>query len=353
MNKTISILAVTGVLIVADGTKLVVADEAGVSTPVPEAMKTPSENAKAAFVAPTPKAAAFASPPDSAIPNDQFGDMVRLGEAIFTNPSAHAAPYVGNTLKCSNCHLDGGRLAGSAPMGAAYVAYPAFRAKNGHVNTFAERLQGCFRFSMNGTAPPLGDEVLVALESYAYFLARGAPTGEMLPGRGYPKLPKPAQGMGFARGTIVFGEKCALCHGADGQGQKADGETVFPALWGGDSFNWGAGMESIENAAGFIKANMPLGQGNSLTDQQAWDVATFMDSHERPQDPRFLGTVEATRAKFHDSEMSMYGTTADGVLLGRNSPPAGPRNRADASPTTESPQPSPIPPAASAPPSAR
>ena len=320
MNTTVSILIVGGVLALAGGTVLFAAEDKGQTTPAPAAAKaeTPTKPAPAEH-------AAYAPPPESAIPDDDFGKTVKLGEAIFRDPAAHAGAYVGNSLKCSNCHLDGGRLANSAPMGAAYVEYPAYREKNGHVNTFEERLQGCFRFSMNGKAPPLGDKVLVALESYAYFLARGAPTGEKVPGRGYPKLAKPAQPMDFARGASVFAAKCALCHGADGQGQKADGQTVFPALWGPDSFNWGAGMGSIKNASGFIKANMPLGQGGSLSDQEAWDVAMFIDSHERPQDPRFTGDVAATRAKFHDTPMSMYGKTVDGVLLGQNSPAAGPK----------------------------
>jgi thiosulfate dehydrogenase len=76
-------------------------------------------------------------------------------------------------------------------MWAAYTAYPAYRSKNGHVNSFQERLQGCFRYSMNGKVPNLGDPVLVALESYAYFLAKGLPTGKTAPGRGFPALPKP------------------------------------------------------------------------------------------------------------------------------------------------------------------
>ena len=91
---------------------------------------------------------------------------------------------------------------------------------------------------------------------------------------------------------------------------------VFPPLWGDHSFNWGAGMGDIQNAAGFIKANMPLGQGGTLTDSQAWDVAMFMDSHERPQDPRFTGSVEVTRAKYHDSPHSMYGVNVNGRVLG-------------------------------------
>jgi thiosulfate dehydrogenase len=258
----------------------------------------------------------FEPPAESAMPGGDFGKSVKLGEQIFTHTGQFAGKFVGNPLTCANCHLDAGRKANSSPLWAAYISYPAFRSKNGHVNTFAERLQGCFNYSMNGKAPPLGDPVLVALESYAYWLATGAPVGGKVDGRGYPKLPPPAQKADYARGAEVYAQHCALCHGADGQGQSSNGQMVFPPLWGARSFNWGAGMHEIQNAAGFIKANMPLGLGGTLTEQQAWDVATFMDSHERPQDPRFKGSVAQTRAKYHDSPYSLYGTEVNGHLLG-------------------------------------
>jgi thiosulfate dehydrogenase len=248
----------------------------------------------------------FSPPGDDEIPNNEFGDAVRLGEKIFHDTQGNAREFVGNSLQCANCHLDSGRLANAAPLWAAYVAYPAYRQKNEHVNTFEERLQGCFLYSMNGKAPALNDKVLVALESYAYFLA------------------KPEK-FDYVHGQQVYAAKCALCHGAEGQGQSAaDGSVVFPPLWGRRSFNWGAGMSSITNAAGFIKANMPLSQGNSLTDAEAWDVASYMDSQQRPQDPRFNGSVAETRKLHHDSPMDMYGQTVNGVVLGQNSPAAGP-----------------------------
>ena len=272
----------------------------------------------AASSAPAP---AFTPPPDSAIPDDEFGKDVRLGQAIFNGTSPDAAAFVGNSLRCASCHLDAGRLADSAPLWGAYVTYPTYRSKNGHVNTLAERMQGCFQYSMNGKAPPLGDKVLVALESYAFFLAKGAPVGTKLAGSGYPTPPKPALPMDFARGAVVFAEKCSLCHGPEGQGQSSHGGVVFPPLWGPDSFNWGAGMGSIKNAAGFIKANMPLSQGNTLSDQEAWDVAAFMDSHERPQDPRFQGSIADTRKKHHDSPNDMYGLTVNGQFLGKGTGP--------------------------------
>jgi thiosulfate dehydrogenase len=269
-----------------------------------------------------PKARPFEPPPTSAIPKDEFGQEVALGRAIFSDPQTYAHGFVGNDLKCSNCHLGEGRVANSAPMWGAYVAYPQYRAKNGHVNTFAERLQGCFKFSENGKAPPLGDPVLVALESYSYFLANGAPTGVKMPGAGFPKLAKPPLKPDYARGQDVYSGNCALCHGFDGSGQAARGRLVFPPIWGARAYNWGAGMAQINNAAGFIKANMPLAKGGSLTDQQAWDVAAFIDSQPRPQDPRFTGDIAQTRMKYHDEPNSMYGKVVNGVLLGQGAPTA-------------------------------
>jgi thiosulfate dehydrogenase len=265
----------------------------------------------------------FQPPPDSAIPDNEFGKEVRRGEQIFEHTDVYARAYVGNVLTCTNCHIDAGRLANSAPMWAAYVNFPAYRSKNKHVNTFEERMQGCFRYSMNGKAPPFGDSVLVALESYAHWLSTGARVDEAYPGRGYPTPPKPALPPDYTRGARVFAQHCALCHGPDGQGQRAAGTQVFPPLWGPRSFNWGAGMADIDKAAGFIQANMPFGLGGTLSDQDAWDVAFFVDAHERPQDPRFKGDVAHTRMQYHNTAMSLYGKTVNGELLGRSSVPPG------------------------------
>ena len=305
--------------IAADGT----APAASAAASAPE--KAPSDASRTDALGHSSGQSVF-TPADAPIPDDGFGQAVRLGRDIFDDPGRFASRFVGNDLRCTSCHLDEGRRVGSAPMWAAYVSYPAFRAKNGHVNTYAERLQGCFAYSMNGRAPPLGDPVLVALETYSYWMARGAPLDPNIAGRGYPKVAKPALAPDRARGAAVFEAKCALCHGTRGEGRSAnDGSPGFPALWGAGSYNWGAGMVNVTHAAGFIKSNMPFSLGNSLTDQEAWDVALFVDSHERPQDPRFTGSVEATRARFHDSDNSLYGQRVDGYVLGSKSVPPGHR----------------------------
>lgn len=271
----------------------------------------------------TPAAPKFEPPDAHSIPDDEFGQVVRQGQDIFLETGRYAGQFVGNNMNCVNCHIDAGRRADSAPLWAAYVLYPAYRSKNKHVNTLAERLQGCFQYSMNGSAPPADSDTIVALQSYMYWMAQGAPTGVKLEGQGFKELPKPAEKADYIRGQQVFEQHCALCHAADGEGRSAHDDMVFPALWGDNSYNWGAGMHSVSTAAAFIKANMPLSQGNTLSDQQAWDVAYFINAHERPQDPRFEGSLEDTRSQYHDSPSDLYGQTINGIQLGAMSTPSG------------------------------
>lgn len=258
----------------------------------------------------------FTPQPESAIPDNEFGRMVRKGRDLFINTQQLRGKYVGNDMNCANCHLDAGRRADSAPLWAAYTMYPAYRGKNDRVNTMEERIQGCFTYSMNGMPPPSGSEVLTAMVTYHYWLAKGAPTGVALQGRGYPKLAKADKEPDIRRGKQVFDAQCAICHGEDGQGRTAEGQVVFPPLWGKGSFNWGAGMHRINTAANFIHANMPLGKPESLSEQEAWDVAAYINSHERPQDPRFEGDLQKTDETFHQHQC-YYGDKLKDHELGK------------------------------------
>ncbi len=268
----------------------------------------------------------FQPPSESSIPNGPAGDAIRRGQAIFVNTASNAGDFVGNGLACANCHIDRGRRADSAPMWAAWVAYPKYRSKNKQINTMEDRIKGCFTYSMNAQAsktggpPPPGHAVYKDLQTYMHWLATGAPTATDMPGAGYPKLEKTSMGYDPARGQKIFQARCATCHGADGAGQTdINGRPVFPPLWGGESYNWGAGMARVNTAAGFIKANMPLGQGNSLTVQQAWDVAAYIDSQERPKDPRQTGSIEQNAKANHGGD-SYYGKRVGGRLAGVGTP---------------------------------
>jgi thiosulfate dehydrogenase len=88
------------------------------------------------------------------------------------------------------------------------------------------------------------------------------------------------------KGNKVYTMKCRSCHGANGEGVLAADKMgyTYPPLWGKYSYNDGAGMYRLINFAGFVKNNMPFGatyQNPQLTDEEAWNVAAFVNSQPR------------------------------------------------------------------------
>lgn len=247
--------------------------------------------------------------------------VIRRGHDLFTNTQQLRGENVFNNMNCSSCHLGDGAMPFSAPVWPAAVLLPNFRPKNGHVNNLEERIAGCFTYSMNGKPPEYGSDNMVALSAYHQWLATGVPMYLKQPiyGRGYPAPGRPEE-LSYARGESLYNDKCAVCHAEDGSGLMVGDQVVFPATWGDMSNNWGAGIVRLFTAAGFIQNNMPLGQPNSLSDQEAWDIAYYMSSQERPQDPRYTGDVAETLKiygpTFHKN--SLYGQTRehDGQVLG-------------------------------------
>ena len=229
----------------------------------------------------------FVPPAYDDIPDDKTGDMIRWGRNIFVNTQKYAPRYAGNGLNCVSCHLSEGRQPFAAPLWAAYPVYPEARNKTKRVVTFQQRIQSCFKYSMDGIAPTVDAPEMDALVTYAKWLSTGAPVGVALPGRGFANIKK-THDPSSIEGEIIYNTRCAICHGANGEGQKnRDGVGyMFPPLWGMDSFNRAAGLNKVKTAAQFIKANMPLGSGYTLTDDEALDVAAYMWIHFRPDDPR-------------------------------------------------------------------
>ena len=160
--------------------------------------------------------------------------------------------------------------------------YPVYRSRAGRVNVIQERINGCFERSMNGKALELGSDDMNAMVSYMSWLSQDMPFGVSPEGRGFVKIDKSLT-PNTANGKKLFAEKCSVCHGANGEGQyKEDGIYIYPAVAGDDSFNDGAGMARTYTAAAFIKGKMPFGQGNTLTDQEAVDIADYFTHLPRP-----------------------------------------------------------------------
>lgn len=247
--------------------------------------------------------------------------VIKRGYDLFMNTQQLRGENVFNDMNCRSCHLGEGRREWSGPVWPAATTLPDYRGKNWQVNSLEERIAGCFSYSMNGKPPEYGSDNMLALVAYHQWLARKAPVYESnIAGRGFGKVAEPPKKPNYQRGEKVFQDNCAICHGADGQGQRVDGVVQFPPLWGDGAYNWGAGMARVDTLVAFIKHNMPLGQPGKLSDQDAWDVGYFVNAQERPQDPRFEQSAKYTREKYLNFHgRTLYGTEVNGRVLGEHS----------------------------------
>jgi thiosulfate dehydrogenase len=216
------------------------------------------------------------------IPAGAAGETIRLGQHIFELTPRYAPKYVGNQMSCSDCHLQDGRASYSAPMVGLTHIFPTYNQRAGRVITLAERIQQCFARSENGKPLSSSSREMQALLAYIGWLSRSQPAAEKPPARGLVKLP-PLKG-DPTRGAQIYAQQCSACHGSDGKGVPP----ILPPLWGPASFNSGAGMSTVEKMAAFVQYNMPQNAPGSLSAQQAYDVAAYVNSKPRPKlNPRY------------------------------------------------------------------
>lgn len=221
----------------------------------------------------------FSPPSPETIPGSQLGEQIRLGYQIVVNTQKYARPYVGNRLNCTNCHLDGGLNPNAAPFVGLAAVYPEYRARNARVNTLSDRVNECVERSLNGRALPPDSSKMQAIVAYITWLSQGVPSGATLPWRGLQPIDS-RRPLDPANGKQVFANKCAFCHGSDGLGTMA-----APPVWGPQSYTIAADMARVTVAAAFIKSNMPRARGWSLSDDDAYDVATYINAQPRPDFP--------------------------------------------------------------------
>lgn len=243
----------------------------------------PAAEAPATAAAPAAKAhfdwAAWTPPALAEVPDDSLGRSIRRGLALLQHTTDSLPAYAHSNLQCTSCHLNEGREDKAAPLTGTFARFPKYMPRTGAVITVEDRVNYCFTRSLAGNRIPTNSREMTDIVNYLAFLSRGVPVGTKAAVDGLIPMPNALTG-DPGRGEALFREKCVACHGPDGAGAAA-----IPALWGPKSFSIGASMAREERAASFIWRNMPLGQGGTLTEQQAFDVAAFMVRQPRPDSP--------------------------------------------------------------------
>jgi thiosulfate dehydrogenase len=261
------------------------------------------------------------------LPYDDWGRTVRYGRDLVAKTASLIGPevsdtthrFAGNNLNCQSCHLDAGTREFGLPFVGVFADFPNYRARSGTVGTIEDRIQGCMIRSMNGKPLPADSPELTAIVAYLKFLSSDRPVGAPTPGRGPGRMPELMRPADPSHGRELYAANCAACHGDDGLGQRAgavgdaQGYTT-PPVWGSDSFNDGAGMTRLINAANFIHNNMPNGttwQSPALSEADAWDVAAFIDSQPRPHKPQLDRDFPNRQQKPVDTPYGPYADDLD------------------------------------------
>jgi thiosulfate dehydrogenase len=237
----------------------------------------------------------WAPPQVRSVGDDAFGKLVKYGYALMVDTANQIGPtvadpakrYSGNNLACQNCHLKAGTQPYAIPLMGVLGQFPQYRGREGEIGTLEERINGCMDRSMNGRALPLDGLEMKAFLAYLKWLSIGIPDRAKLIGAGTIRINEPDRAADPSNGAKVYADTCALCHGKDGRGQRAATGSgyQFPPLAGPDSYNNGAGMTRVLTAAAFVRHNMPFGttfEAPVLSDADAYDVAAYINSLERP-----------------------------------------------------------------------
>lgn len=231
-------------------------------------------------------------PDTSELVNNEDGKLIKYGRLLVINTSYYFGPkgviaHKSNGLNCQNCHLNAGTKLWGNNFSLSVSGYPRFKERSGKIETLVKKVEDCFERSLNGSEIDSNSHEMKAFIAYLQWIGRNVKKGIKPEGCGIEEPVFLNRAADPARGRLVFETKCQKCHGKNGEGvlNKQGTAFVYPALWGPHSYNIGASLYRLSKFAGFVKDNMPFGSDHKhqqLTDEQAWDVAAFVDSQPHP-----------------------------------------------------------------------
>lgn len=236
---------------------------------------------------------------DSTLDDSKLSKEIRWGFKIFTDTPKEAPQFAPGKISCNNCHLNGGQRERSLPLVGVAGMFPEYNKRSGRLYSLGDRVVDCFLRSENATGaadpaenskvlPTTTSKEVLAVSAYITWLAQGSEVGKNPAWRGQNTIAAanviPVEKLDIHRGEAIFMEHCTNCHGMDGQGVQIGDKKAGP-LWGSDSWNDGAGAGRVYTLAGIIRYSMPYLNPGKLNDEEAQQVAAYIDSRPRPSYP--------------------------------------------------------------------
>lgn len=218
--------------------------------------------------------------------------LIKYGRSLIVNTAYYLGPkgvigHKSNGINCQSCHLDAGTKLFGNNFSLVSSGYPRYKDRSGSVETMKKKVEDCFERSLNGKTIDSNGREMKAFVAYLKWIGKNVKKGAKPMGAGIEELPFLNRAADPAKGRMMYISKCQSCHGKNGDGVlNATGTTyTYPPLWGEHSYNIGASIYRLSKFAGYIKDNMPFKadyKNRQLTDEQAWDLAAFINSQYHP-----------------------------------------------------------------------
>jgi len=235
-----------------------------------------------------------------------------LGPDGNTKYADTGEPYASSVTACTSCHFTGGHVPFGTPFyqsPSKYAPLPYFRPL-GYKRDLEDSIIDCFRNCMNADrSPTKTDAVMRDLVAYINWVRDGVidpvaradwtklppEAGPNLPGLDPgiytdPTLPtravNPIGAANPTNGAALYAQQCAVCHDEDGPGlgeyRVGEERPRAPALWGlRDGHSLAAAFYRNGVLGAYIQSHMPFDTPNTLTDQQALDIAAYINAPDK------------------------------------------------------------------------
>jgi thiosulfate dehydrogenase len=217
-------------------------------------------------------------------------------------------PYATAATACSSCHFSAGQVPFGTPLWQTatnkYEPDPVtglgrYFGPMGYYRDIRDSVIDCFRNCMNTDRTLAKDDpVMDDYVAYMEWLTEGIKDPAMR--EDFTLLP-PEAGIGLPRiagvssmranprrGRRQYQNQCADCHDEDGPGlgeyRVSEDRPRTPALWGmRDGHSRAAAFYRNGVLAAYIQTHMPLDDPNTLSAQQALNIAAYINAPDKPR----------------------------------------------------------------------
>lgn len=195
--------------------------------------------------------------------DDEMSPFIERGEALMDGSEELVEGEEGNELSCMSCHAGDSDSNGESLVGIT-KEYPKYDERKDAVITLEEKINDSIVHDLNGEKIDYDGEEMRSIVAYLTDISKG----EDYEAHKDEDTIEEIADVDLEKGEKIFNEKI---------------KDSAPVLFGESSFADSSSMSRMLVMTNYVKNNLPQDDPDSLSDQEASDVAAYILSEDRPK----------------------------------------------------------------------